>query len=361
MSEKTETAINDEITKLLKKEKSKHYNLGKPIEKVLVSTGSLILDDKIGGGICPGISSAFGATETGKTNFFLSCMRNFLNQTDGLGVYVKSEGRLEEEIPKRHGLSFVDNPGEWNEENPFLLKCQDFSLIIDFINKSVETCGNKRLCFILDSLDAVIDEGAAMMSMPKSTKDLLRRISLKFNELGHYFWIIGQRSSKPQDKYTANEDRDHIGMAGGHAVQHFSNWLFQFAPHDQKTNWIVNAEKERIGHMCLVRLKKSTNNATESRVSYPILYDRKGSPVWLEHELMHYMQMYKWLDRETPRASWKFNTYLIESTKKNLKMELPESLRSDDRVMEFLNESPEFVDFWVKKVKERIKAKSDAF
>ena len=60
---------SEEYTKgFLKSHKDYHYNLEKPAEEYLVSSGSMILDSYLDGGFGAGCHRFVGANEGGKTN-----------------------------------------------------------------------------------------------------------------------------------------------------------------------------------------------------------------------------------------------------------------------------------------------------
>ena len=93
----------DQINSYLEQNKGDHYNFEK--ERVYtISSGSLKLDIEMGGGIKPGIIRASGVTEGGKTSCALSFARNFQKMNNSMVVYIKSEGRLSEEMIKRAGI-----------------------------------------------------------------------------------------------------------------------------------------------------------------------------------------------------------------------------------------------------------------
>ena len=66
----------DQIQTYLEQNKGDHYNFEE--DRVYsVSSGSLLLDIELGGGIKPGVVRATGVTEGGKTSCGLAFARNF--------------------------------------------------------------------------------------------------------------------------------------------------------------------------------------------------------------------------------------------------------------------------------------------
>ena len=94
----------DQIQSYLKDHKDEHLNFEKEPQYV-VSSGSLLLDIEMSGGIRPSIIRASGVSEGGKTSCALSFAKNFQEtEENGMVVYIKSEGRLSPEMIDRSGL-----------------------------------------------------------------------------------------------------------------------------------------------------------------------------------------------------------------------------------------------------------------
>ena len=74
-----------------------HYNF-EEVRDYTISSGSLLLDIEMGGGIKPGVIRASGVTEGGKTSCALSFARNFQQMENSMVVYIKAEGRLSDDI-----------------------------------------------------------------------------------------------------------------------------------------------------------------------------------------------------------------------------------------------------------------------
>ena len=92
----------DQIQQYLKDHKGDHYNFEEE-RLYTVSSGSLLLDIEMGGGIKPGIIRASGVAEGGKTSCALSFARNFQKMDNAMVIYIKSEGRLSKEMLQRSG------------------------------------------------------------------------------------------------------------------------------------------------------------------------------------------------------------------------------------------------------------------
>ena len=145
------TAVN-QIQDYLKQNQSDHYNFEEERDYT-VSSGSLKLDIEMGGGIKPGVIRASGVTEGGKTSCALSFARNFQKIENSMVVYIKSEGRLSDEMLERSGV-------DTSEEKFFVYKCNIFESVIDLLRQLVHSNPNDtRYMFIVDSMDALVPRG----------------------------------------------------------------------------------------------------------------------------------------------------------------------------------------------------------
>ena len=73
---KTTSETLNQVQNYLKQNKDYHYNFESEHDYT-VSSGSLLLDVEMGGGIKPGVIRSTGVTEGGKTSCGLSFARNF--------------------------------------------------------------------------------------------------------------------------------------------------------------------------------------------------------------------------------------------------------------------------------------------
>ena len=87
----------DQIRQYLSDNKEYHNDFAEEIDYV-VSSGSLLLDMEMSGGLRPSVIRASGVAEGGKTSCALSFARNFQKMDNSMVVYVKAEGRLSKEM-----------------------------------------------------------------------------------------------------------------------------------------------------------------------------------------------------------------------------------------------------------------------
>ena len=109
----------EQIESYLAQNKDEHYNYEEEYDYI-VSSGSLLLDIEMGGGISPGITRMSGASGAGKTSCALSFAKSFQdNIKDSKVVYFRSEGRLSKEMLKRSGVSQDDTKWFCYDSNIF--------------------------------------------------------------------------------------------------------------------------------------------------------------------------------------------------------------------------------------------------
>ena len=125
----------DQISAYLESNKGDHYNFEEE-RNYVVSSGSLLLDIEMGGGIGPGVIRASGITEGGKTSCALAFGRNFQKMENAMVVYIKAEGRLSSEMIKRAGID--PDPQKW-----FVYKSNVYESVINLMRELVATIRSK--------------------------------------------------------------------------------------------------------------------------------------------------------------------------------------------------------------------------
>ena len=128
---KTEDGLSpvDQISAYLETNKADHYNFEEE-RSYVVSSGSLLLDIEMGGGIGPGVIRASGITEGGKTSCDLAFAKNFQKMDNSMAVYIKSEGRLSTDMIERAGVSTDEN--KW-----FVYKSNVYESVINLMRLMV--------------------------------------------------------------------------------------------------------------------------------------------------------------------------------------------------------------------------------
>ena len=373
--------FKSQLGKFLNENKDEHFNFN-VTETFLVSTGSLTLDDALGGGLPPGIHRFGGASEGGKTSASLEVIKNFLSTVpNSKGLIVKAEGRLPEKMKKRSGLKFVDNPDDWEIGTVFVFKCNVYEPVAQLVQDLIlDNPENIKYAFLLDSLDGlnlredlvksfIGDDNARVCGSPAITKRLFRRLSLPINELCHLFIIICQIIASIPAKFDPKEQLV-VGGAGGNAAIHFSNWSLKFLPHykgdliiggaqdedegegkgKKKAAILTFGESNVAGHWAKVKLEKTENEKSGQDVTYPIKYatDTEKGRIWTELEIQRVAMIRKLLYKE--KTSYIFIPPVLEKMRKE-GLDVPDKIVGMPKLEAFFAR-PEVSDFWKKFIRE---------
>jgi len=332
------------------------YNLEEESEEYLVSTGSLILDSKIGGGLGCGVQRFVGVTEGGKSSAALEVMKNMLNAIpNSKGLYVKAEGRLSKNVQNRSGVKFTKNAPEWGIGTCLILESNIFDTVFDFIRGMLRNNPNKeKYCIIIDSMDGLISLGDIEKNTgdaPKvaagavMTSDFLKRVSLGMSKFGHLCIITSQQRAKVSiDPYAKQDTNNMTGSSGGSAALHFPDWIFEFQRAFKADKILdqpdkpIGPDNKLYGHMAKVLICKSTNETSGEVVKYPIKYGRTdGTSVWIEREVADLLLM--WGLFEKGGAGWfTIDPELLEYAKSQ-GLEMPEKIQGMKNIYALLEEN----------------------
>ena len=188
-----------QIESYLKDHKDEHFNFEQE-PHYIVSSGSLLLDIEMSGGIRPSIIRASGVSEGGKTSCALSFAKNFQESVENsMVVYIKSEGRLSPEMLERSGLDI-------SPEKLFIYKSNIFESVLQLMRELI--MNNPTECkyfFIIDSMDAMVPKKDLDRSFEESDKvaggsvlssNFLKKMALSLSTKGHICFMISQVRSK---------------------------------------------------------------------------------------------------------------------------------------------------------------------
>jgi RecA/RadA recombinase len=336
----------------LKEKKEDHYNFEEAVN-YRVSTGSLNMDMQTGGGLGPGLHRFVGFTEGGKTSASLEVMKNFLNTVpNSKGFYIKAEGRLSDEMRIRSGVKFVFDADEWEAGTCFVFESNIYETVVDAMRKLIMYNEEKnKYMFIIDSVDGLIAKNDLDKTFEESTKvaggaviaaNLMKKISIALTKRGHMAIFISQvRSDIKLDPYSSAPIRQ-TSATGGNALLHFANFIFEFEPRFEgdiilKDPAIKKADPVKnpiIGHYCKIYIKKSPNEKSKNRVSYPIKYGRKdGRSVWLEKEIVDMLMTWELVSRS---GAWYYTSDELRELAKKSGTELPEKFQGENALFQFI-------------------------
>lgn len=343
------------LDKYLKDNSDYHYAFDGNIDYV-VSSGSLNLDIEMGGGIRPGIIRSSGVTEGGKTSNALAFAKNFqeAHPDNGVVIYIKSEGRLSQDIIDRAGIS--TDSSRWK-----VIPTNDYEFVIDLMRNLIRDKDEGKLYFfILDSLDALVPRNDLLKSATEANKtagaalltaDLLRKMAAAFSARGHICFLISQvRSSIKINPYEKGDPKV-TNASGGNAALHYSDWILEFQQRWQK-DIIKDKDDKAVGHWCKIIFRKTPNEKTGTEVKYPIKYGRKGGQsIWIEYEIID--QLLSWQFAIAKGAWVTIADNLLNELKDN-KLEMDKQHQGVDNLRKYLEEKTEIRDYLFNKFRDAL-------
>lgn len=344
-----------------KENKGKHLNFVVKKE-YLVSTGSLIWDIESGGGLPPGLHRFSGPPESGKSSAALEVCRNFLAMhPQGRGIYIDAEGKLTAQLKARCGLKFVFKASEWVDGTIFVLETNNYDFVANLLRTLVMRDEQPNLfCIIFDSMDALLrdgdkdksfDENVKVAGGPLLSKQFLQRTANYMTKHGHLVIMLSQFSTNISlDKYAAADSKRSKQGGGGWGAAHFANFAFTFQEAYGKDFLRPNMDSpqgpanQAFGKTIKIKFTKSTNEKTNSEISYPVKYGVKGkSAVWREMEIIDALAMCGILKTNT---AWiEIPEYLASELKEGgFKAEVPAKVNGRKKLLSWMEANPSAVE-----------------
>ena len=348
----SDTTPLSQIQAYLANNQEDHYNF-EEVRDYTISSGSLLLDIEMGGGIKPGVIRASGVTEGGKTSCALSFARNFQQMENSMVVYIKAEGRLSDDIVERAGI-------DTDENKFFVYKSNVYESVIDFMRGLVkDNPSDTRYMFIIDSMDALVPRGDLEKSSDDAIKvaggsllssNFLRNMALALASKGHICYIISQiRSTIKLNPYEKGDPKV-TNASGGNAILHYSDWILEFQPRFNKDiiSTEPNGKGKLLGHKCKIIFRKTSNEKTGTHVEYPIRYGRTGGKsVWLEYEIVDMLLQWQ---MATAKGAWvTIGDELIEEVQEKTKEEFKKQHQGIDKLRVYFEENPKISEYLYKK------------
>jgi RecA/RadA recombinase len=316
-SKKTVATVDSKslLNNFLKSNKEDHFNYEEQVT-YRVSSGSLEFDHHLDGGFGPGLHRFVGMNEGGKTSASLEVMKNFLKMPKSKAVYFKAEGRLSDEMIKRCGIKFVFDYEEWEEGTCFVFESNIYETSVDLMRQLVSSNEEKnKYCFVLDSVDGLIKKADSQKTFEESAQvagganiaaTFMKKMSIALAKRGHIAIFISQvRADIKLDPYSKAPVRQTTAT-GGNALLHFANWIIEFEPRFGGDSILLNPSNKKmdpktnpaIGHYAKVVVKKSPNEKTNTRISYPIRYGRTGgNSIWVEKEVVGTLEAWEFIKK----------------------------------------------------------------
>jgi RecA/RadA recombinase len=366
----------DQLKSFLKTNKESHYNFEDSIE-YKVSSGSLLFDYGLDGGLGTGLHRFCGINEGGKTSSALQFMRNFLlTQKNGKGFYIKAEGRLSKEMIERSGVKFVFTAEEWGVGTCFVFESNIHETVFDAMRELIGKNDEKiRYFFLLDSVDGLIRKNDLDKTFEESQKvaggaviaaDLMKRVSIALQKRGHIAIFISQvRADIKLDPYSKAPIRQ-TSATGGNALLHFANWIIEFEPRfngdlileDPNANYDEH-KNQYIGHIVKIIVKKSPNEKTNAKIRYPIRYGRKnGTSNWVEKEILDLLFMWEIANKKGAWISFdeEFLSLLNESNISGF----PNQIQGTAKFEKMINEDENLKNFFITYIRKNLLNSEDA-
>jgi hypothetical protein len=359
---------DNNLSSILKEHKEEHYNFQERVNWK-ISTGSLLLDMSMGGGINPCLLRLCGNNNEGKTPQALELLRNFLNTVpNSKAFWIIAEGRgLSDENQQRCQLKFVYSAEDWKVGTVFVLESNVFELFVKCVKDLVlNNPDNCKYAFVVDSVDGLqlrddkekdISGNNRVAGTPMLSKKMLQSLSLGMFKYGHLLILISQVTSEIKlDPYAKTADRGG-NFSGGNSLLHGSDWILEYQKThnsdvilDNPSGKLNDGKSKPIGKWCKVQLQKSALEASRKQIiQYPIKFGKKPSGIWIEYELVD--SLLAWgLIKKSGTAWLVFSDSLISELKEE-KIEIEKQHQGGDKLRKYLEENPNITEFLVKKFK----------
>lgn len=341
------------LNNFLKNNKEDHFNFEEQIN-YRVSSGSLEFDHHLDGGFGPGLHRFVGMNEGGKTSASLEVMKNFLKMPQSKAVYFKAEGRLSDEMIKRCGVKFVFNYDDWEDGTCFVFESNIYETVVDLMRQLVNSNEEKnKYCFCLDSVDGLIkkadnektfEEAPQIAGGASIAAAFMKKMSIAIGKRGHMAIFISQvRADIKLDPYSKAPVRQTTAT-GGNALLHFANWIIEFEPRFNGDQILLNPSNKKmdprtnpaIGHYAKVVVKKSPNEKTNTRISYPIRYGRiGGNSIWVEKEIVGALEAWEFIKKT---GAWISITEDFREVLAEGGFSLPEKIQGENKLFSLIEE-----------------------
>lgn len=339
-----------QVEQFMQKFKGDHLNYQDTVTWK-ASTGSLLFDAELGGGFGAGGIKVNGASFAGKSNCVLTCVSNALETVENSkAVWVKSEGRLDEEVKARVNTTFVYSPDEWEVGTILVLESNIYEFVIDLINDLVKNNPNKyKYLFVIDSVDALIrrdDElkssadgervgaGGMLMSL------LFKKAGLILNKLGHCLFAISQLRAKVEvNQYAPKDQNKSVGGGGSNALTHGVNQVWNFKGRNKTKN--IEEGGKVVGHYCEIELSKGVKERIDINVKYPVKHGQtKGNSVWKEYEIADMLIQWGFVEKNKTWIAADAD-FISELREAGFEIEDEAKFQGTTKLKEWLEQNPE--------------------
>lgn len=307
-----------QLSKYLNATKEDHFNLEERPKAYTLTSGSLSLD--IEGVVFPnGIYRVGGGPNLGKTPFLIGLMDNLLDTVpNSRVVWCLAEGRMSTQNEMRFRHKVVYSADEWEVGSVFVFKCNTFetwiNLLRDLVTNNPTGC---RYGFVTDSMDNMslkddkakeFDVADKVAGMPGMSKRLFQKMGLAMRERGHWAFFVSQRTAEIKLELYAKAQPRQMEGSGGYGIAHNADDALEFQEW-YESDLILKDPNERLnrltnpalGHICKIKLKKSSNEKRFLIIEIPIKHGVSGgSAIWLTREVGDAMLMWQLVSKTNP-------------------------------------------------------------
>lgn len=370
--EKQDATSGNPLTGILKNKehKDEHFNFQERVNWK-ISTGSLLLDVAMEGGVSPSLIRICGGNNEGKTPESLEIIRNFLKDVpNSKAFWMIAEGRgLSKENIDRCGLTFVYDPDQWELGTVFVLESNVYELFIKCVKECVLNNPNKhKYAFCVDSIDGLqlrddkakeITENNRVAGSPALSKKMLQSLSLGMFKYGHLMILLSQVTSEIKlDPYQKTANRGGQ-FSGGNALLHAADYILEFQTSyggdyimDNPSGKLNDGKSKPIGKYCSIVLQKSAQESSrKQKIQYPIKFGRKPSGIWLEYECVDMLLAFSLLEKAGSWLSWEKS--LLEELIK-VDKDIPETMQGVNNARSYLEGQPKVTQYLLEKFKQTL-------
>jgi len=354
-----------------KETKDDHYN-GFVSKNVKISTGSLNLDSVVDIRSGMVVRLVGKGAELGKTSSAFVLAENYMKvMPNSKTIFVKAEGRLSPNMQKRVGLPFVYNVEDWTYGTVFVY-CGNIAETIFTMVENVVKMGyeaGEHVCVIIDSMDGLqlkddakkaFDGNTKVAGVPLITKLMFRRLALPISHFDALLLVTGQYAAEIKISQYAPSAPKQGNSSGGSAIQHQSDYVFDYAQRNQDdyikendTLPLDNIKNKALGVYASITIRKSASDTTNYKVRVPIKKGVVGNAVWKSREITDLLLAYQYLEKSGSWLSWAQD--VVDRAAEN-NLTLGGKIQGLNNVLEFLEqeENKPLLDFFEQELKELI-------
>ena len=178
-------------------------------------------------------------------------------------------------------------------------------------------------------------------------------MSIALAKRGHIAIFISQvRADIKLDPYSKAPVRQTTAT-GGNALLHFANWIIEFEPRFGGDNILLNPSNKKmdpktnpaIGHYAKVVVKKSPNEKTNTRISYPIRYGRTGgNSIWVEKEVVGTLEAWEFIKKA---GAWISITEDFREILNEGGFSLPEKVQGENKLFSLIEDDSALCQYLV--------------